>query len=181
MPDRVIKQVNAIRANEKQGRAFRFLNQCKENFECTDKVPEDGLEFHGFLEDEAALYPDVPAELPGVILEDNIDNDQVVTDKPEPDLAERAAASLNNAGIDPQDRLKLIQEHHNVGHGPIGPTLVEYIQDKIIYKITFNLPDAGLAGNNVVPKNNYQQDDNKHTTHPTEDILADNEPRQHPT
>ncbi len=29
--------------------------------------------------------------------------------------------------------------------------MVEADEDKIVYKITFDLPDAGLAGGNVVP------------------------------
>jgi hypothetical protein len=41
MPDRVIKRVNAIRLQEKQGRVFCFVNQSKEPYKWTDFVPED--------------------------------------------------------------------------------------------------------------------------------------------
>ncbi len=116
-----------------------------------------------------------------MILEDEIDNDQVVTDKPEPDFAKRAATDLNNASINPQDRLRSIQEQHDVAQGPIGLAPVKYNQDKIVYKIAFNLPNAGLAGDNVIPEDDCHQRAGDHNTHPTEDILADKEPRQYPT
>ncbi len=48
-------------------------------------------------------YPDLLAELPGVLLEDDDINLQVVTDDPEPNFAELAAAALDNAGINAQD------------------------------------------------------------------------------
>ncbi len=34
---------------------------------------------------------------------------------------------------------------------PPGPTLIEADADKIVYNITFNLPDAGLVGPGIVP------------------------------
>ncbi len=85
MPDHGIKGVNDIGKRNKQGRQFQYLNQRKEPYKWTDEVPKDDPDFQDLLED-TALYPDAPAELPGVILEDNIDDNQVVTDKPEPDL-----------------------------------------------------------------------------------------------
>ncbi len=69
MPDRVVKRVNTIGQREKQGRSFRFLNQCKEPYEWTDTVPEDDPDFQGLLE-EPAPYPDLSSDLPGVALED---------------------------------------------------------------------------------------------------------------
>ncbi len=108
MPDQVIKRVNAIGAREKQGQEFWFLNQRKEPYEWTDKVPEDDPKFQGLLE-ETAQYPDIPAKLPGVELEREIEDNQVVTDEPESDFAELVAAALENAGIDPQDRLRSAQ------------------------------------------------------------------------
>ncbi len=70
MPDRIIAKVNNIRAKEKQGRTFCFLNQQAQPYEWTDEVPEDDMEFQGFLEeDEAAPYPNLSAEPPGVELE----------------------------------------------------------------------------------------------------------------
>jgi hypothetical protein len=53
MPDRVIKQVNAIGAREKQGREFRFLNRRKEPYEWTDEVPEDDPKFQGLFKEMA--------------------------------------------------------------------------------------------------------------------------------
>jgi hypothetical protein len=113
------------------------------------------------------MYLDIPAELPGVILEDDIGSEQVVMDEPEPDFVEQATAVLNNVGIDPQDRLQLLQEQHKAGHGPIGPAPAKNNQDEIVYEITFDLPDTGLTGNNAVKHN-----DDKNTSHATEDIFA---------
>ncbi len=147
MPNRVIKRVNAIGAHEKQGQEFRFLNRRKERYEWTDEVPEDDPEFRGLLK-ETAQYPDIPSKLPGVELEREIKDDQAVTDKPEADFAELAAAALKNAGIDPQDRLRSVQAAMDA---PPGPTLIEADADKILYEITFDLPDAGLVGPGTVP------------------------------
>jgi hypothetical protein len=83
-----------------------------------------------------------------VELEREIEDDQVVTDKPEPDFAELAAAALENAGIDPQDRLRSAQAAVDA---PPGPTLIEADADKIMYEITFDLPDAGLVGPGIAP------------------------------
>jgi hypothetical protein len=104
MPDRIIKRVNMIGAQEKQGRDFRFFNRCLEPYEWTDTVPEDNPEFQGLLEEEeAAAYPDISAELPGVKLESEEEDFKVVMDEPTPDFAHLAAVALENAGIDPDE------------------------------------------------------------------------------
>ena len=45
MSDRVIKCVNAIELQEKQGWAFHFANRSNEPYEWTDLVPEDDPDF----------------------------------------------------------------------------------------------------------------------------------------
>ncbi len=45
MPDRIIKRVNMIGAQEKQGWDFRFLNRCLDPYKWTDTVSEDDPEF----------------------------------------------------------------------------------------------------------------------------------------
>jgi hypothetical protein len=57
MPTCVIKHVDTIRAWEKQGQEFQFVNWNKEPFGWTDEVQEDDPEFQGLLEDkeEAAV------------------------------------------------------------------------------------------------------------------------------
>ncbi len=86
-----------------------------------------------------------------------------VKDDPEPDFEQLAAAALDNAGINPQDRLHAAQAAHTAAEAARaaaaaafeqwGPALVEANQDKIVYKITFDLPDACLIGGNAVPVN----------------------------
>ncbi len=179
MPDQVIKWLNAIGAREKQGQKFRFLNRRKEPYEWTDKVPEDGPEFQGLLE-EMAQYPDIPAKLPGVELKREIEDDQVVTDEPEPDFAELAAAALENAGIDPQDRLRFAQAAVDA---PPGPTLIEADADKIMYEITFDLPNTRLVGPGIVPNYNATpgvaattpiDNDVRNLAMETDELLTDN-------
>jgi hypothetical protein len=155
MPDAVIKRVNDIGLREKQGRTFRFLNRQQEPYEWTDSVPEDDPEFQGLLENkEEAAYPDISAEPPGVELESQEADFTAVTDDPEPDFEQLAAVALDNAGIDPQNRLHAAQAAHAAaaaGFGRQGPALVEADEDEIVYEITFDLPDAGLLGGNVIP------------------------------
>ncbi len=71
----------------------------------------------------------------------------MVTDDPEPDFAALAAADLDNAGIDPYDRLhaaqQLQQQQAANPAPPTGPAMIEANKDKIKYEITFDLPDAG--------------------------------------
>jgi hypothetical protein len=162
MPDRVLKRVNDIGLREKQGQTFRFLNRRREPYKWTDSVPEDDPEFQGLLKDEEeAAYPDIRAEPPGVELESEEADFSAVTDDPEPEFKQLAAAALDNAGINPQDRLHAAQAAHTAAEAARaaaaadfehrGHALVEANQDKIVYKITFDLPDAGLIGGNAVP------------------------------
>ena len=155
MPDRVIAKVNRIGLREKQGRDFWFLNRRKEPYEWTNTVPEDDPEFQGLLEEEEpAPYPEVSAELPGVLLESEDNEDfQVVTDEPSPDFEDLAAMALDNAGIIPADHLRRAnlaaeQALDRKAHAR-RPALVEADEDEVVYKLTFDLPDAGLG--NLVP------------------------------
>ncbi len=104
MPNKVIDKVNRIGKSERQGREFRFLNCSKELYSWTDLVPEDDPEFQGLLEEEAP-FPELSAQLPGVPLECDKDDKvfEVVTDEPEPDFDNLAAAALDNASMDTGD------------------------------------------------------------------------------
>ena len=65
-----------------------------------DEEDDDGLLIR---EEEAAPYPDIPAEMPGMITEYNkmIDGDVVVIeDDPVPDEMERAALAAENSGLE---------------------------------------------------------------------------------
>ena len=150
MPNRVIKRVNTIGLRGKQGRMFCFTDRLKEPYEWTDFVPEDDPDFQGLLEDNQAPFPDISAELPGVPLEEEESNFQVVTDKPEPDFEDLAAAALDNAGIDTADRLRAARVAvEAAAAAPLwpqqdGPCLIEADPGEIVYKIVVELPDAGL-------------------------------------
>ena len=146
MPDRVIKRVNTIGLREKQGRTFRFNDRLKEPYEWTDFVPEDDPNFQGLLKDDEAPFPDISAELPGVPLEEEESDFQVVTDKPEPDFKDLAAAALDNAGIDTADRLGAARVAAAAPLWPQqdGPCLIEADPGEIVYEIVVELPDAGL-------------------------------------
>ena len=107
MPDHVIRRVNAIGKREKQGWTFWFLNRRGEPYEWTNEVPEDDPEFQGLLEEteDTAVYPDISAELPGVLLEEQEQDFQTLTDEPEPDFRDLAGDALYNAGIDADEAL----------------------------------------------------------------------------
>ncbi len=51
-------------------------------------MPEDDNDFQGLLEDEveAAPYPDISAEFPGVELNEEEQEFQTILDEPEPDF-----------------------------------------------------------------------------------------------
>jgi hypothetical protein len=108
MPSHIIKCVDTIGLRKKQGREFHFVNRNKEPYEWTDKIMEDDPDFQGLLEEEeeVAVHPDIMAELPGVMLEDEMDDTAAVVEDNEPDFWDLDAIALNNAGIDPQERLQ---------------------------------------------------------------------------
>ncbi len=96
-----------------------------------------------------AVYPDISAELPGVDLEEDEQEYQTVTDEPEPDFWDLAGAALHNAGINAEDMLCAagVQAADKVQWQ--GPALVKADEDKIVYKIMFNLSNAGLPTANA--------------------------------
>jgi hypothetical protein len=152
MPDSVIQQVNTIGLKEKQGRSFRFLNRQKEPYKWTDEVPEEDLEFQGLLKadtEEAAAYPNISTKLPEVELTSKEDDYPAITEEPEVDFQHLAAVALDNAGIDTVAWLRTTRDLADaaaIGIAPQNPraALVEANEDKILYEITFDLPDAGL-------------------------------------
>jgi hypothetical protein len=151
MPDHVIKHINAIGKKEGQGHAFQFLNRRQEPYEWTDEVPEDDPEFQGLLdiEEEMEVYPDISAELPGVDLEEDEQEYQTVTDEPEPDFRDLAGAALHNAGINAEDMLCAARAQAADEAQRQGPALVNADEDKIVYKIMFDLPNAGFPTANA--------------------------------
>ncbi len=153
MPDRIIAKVNNIGAKEKQGRTFCFPNQQAQPYEWTDEVPEDKTEFQLLLEEEEAVpYPNLSAEPPGVELEREEAKFTAITKEDEPDFWALAAAALDNAEIDPNVRIQVASNHINNNADQQGPAFVEANQDKIVYEITFDVPDAGLSPRqNTIP------------------------------
>jgi hypothetical protein len=104
----------------------------------------DNPAFQGLLKEEEAVYPDITAELPGVPLEEEVVDHWTVTDEDEPNFRVLAARALDNANINPAAHLWAA---HTAEAQPVapGPALIDADEDQIIYELTFNLPDAGLA------------------------------------
>ena len=160
MLDHVIKRFNTIGQRERQGRDFRFLNRRKEPYEWTDTVPEDDPEFQGLLEEEAP-FPELSAQLPGVPLECDEDDEafEVITDKPKPDFVDLAAAALDNANKDTGDRLRAARaaadataQNANRIIETEGPRMIEPgAPNEIVYDNIFDLPDAGLIPEVIPP------------------------------
>jgi hypothetical protein len=144
MPDWVIEHVNVIGLRKRQGRTFCFLNQKLAPFEWTDSVPEDDDKFQGLLEEEEAAVPDISAELPGVELKAEEAAFQTVEDEPDPLFEDLAMAALDNAGINPHKQLQSACMADKNRQANMAPAMIEPEQDEIVYKITFDLPDAGL-------------------------------------
>ena len=94
---------------------------------------------------------------------------EVVTNEPEPDFADLAAAALNNAKIHMGDRLRAARvaidataqkAYHIIGTE--GPCMIETeAPNEIVYDIIFDLPDAGLIPGAIPP--NFDAE-------PTEDL-----------
>jgi hypothetical protein len=109
--------------------------------------------------EKVAVHLNIPAEHPGVMLEDKMDNAAVVVEDDKPDFWDLAAIAFDNAGIDPQEQLRAAQ---TAVAAPIplpngGPAIIDAKEDKIVYELTSDFPDAGLAQNDgpvVVPMNN---------------------------
>ncbi len=75
-----------------------------------------------------------------------------ITEEEEPDFRALAAAALDNYGINLDVQIRAANNNIGVNAEPWGPAIVEADQDEIVYEITFDLPDAGLApGQNAVP------------------------------
>ncbi len=167
MPDSVIKRINAIGQREGQGCEFRFLNQQREPFTWTNKVPEDNPKFQGLLEnkDEEAVYPDILAELPGVKLEDKEDSRHAVIEEEEPDFQDLATRALENAGIDTEESIWAVNNLPPTALLQGGPALVEADNDEIAYELTFDLPNAGLGivESNIPPAEPTLGDDQDNT------------------
>jgi hypothetical protein len=158
--------VNKIGLQEKQGREFCFLKRWKEPYEWTNTVPEDDPEFQGLLEEEAP-FPEMSAVLPGVPLKEVEEGFQVVAKEPAPDFETLAVAALENAGIDMRDCLHAAQDSaEGAGGGLPGlapantPQVIEAKLNKIVYDITFELPNAGLL---LPPMNDATAEDNTAT------------------
>jgi hypothetical protein len=115
-----------------------------------DEVHEDNQEFQGLLEaeeQEAAAYTDISAKLLGVELASEQDNYGAITEEPEADVHNLAAAALDNAGINTVAQLctaRDLADAAGVAPHNSTETVVEAYKDKIVYKITFDLPNAGL-------------------------------------
>jgi hypothetical protein len=79
-----------------------------------------------------------------VSLEEEVVDYQAITDKDEPNFRVLAARALDNANIDPAAHLRAARAVEAQPVAP-GPASIDADEDEIIYELTFDLPDAGLA------------------------------------
>ncbi len=93
------------------------------------------------------------AELPGVKLElEEMDEAPSIMEDPTPSFKNLAAHVLDNAGIYREEMLRTAHNRVEHEHIPdLGPATINANDDKIVYEIIFNLPDASLHGDNSVP------------------------------
>lgn len=100
MPDRVIRRVLKLGERCKQkcvSERIQFLNRNKEQFSWGDGTEEDGNE--GLVEQEPHESDTLPAELPGVDLEEDHEAVAALQEAPTPSDAEIAQAALQNANL----------------------------------------------------------------------------------
>jgi hypothetical protein len=79
-----------------------------------------------------------------VPLEEEVVDHRAVMDKDEPDFRVLTAWALDNANIDPAAHLRAARVAEAQPVAP-GPALIDADEDEIIYKLMFDLPDAGLT------------------------------------
>ncbi len=92
------------------------------------------LELQGLLtKEDTAPYPDISAEPPGVELESEEFNFQLITDDPEPNFCELVVAALDNVEIIPIKRIQVARDRVAAAAvATSGPRLVEAKEDKIV-------------------------------------------------
>ena len=123
MPQTIINKVNRIGKRESQGKEFSFANRQKVPFEWSDDVPIDDPSFQGLLEPDTP-YPDIPAKLPGVPVEDQEGPQPAMEEELEPDEDALAVLALENAGPGGERAPKAddpveVREDHQVQDGAI--------------------------------------------------------------
>jgi hypothetical protein len=94
-------------------------------------------------EEEAAAYPDISAELPGVEVEEEEKDFQTILDEPEPDFRDTAAAALHNAGIDGDETMRTGRAR---ALAAARTALVEADEDELVYDINFDVSDEVPLG-----------------------------------
>ena len=119
----------------------------------------------------------------------------MVTDEPEPDFEDLAAAALDNANIDMGDRLRAARvaaeapAQNVVADVPTqnSPCIIEaQASDKIVYDIIFDLPDAGLIPGAILPNFDATPTEDPAPAPPTgpttmvPDDNSDDNPRRYP-
>ncbi len=88
-----------------------------------------------------------------------------ITEEDEPDFWALAAATLNNTGINLDVRIRAANNYIKNNAEKQGPAFIEADQDEIVYEITFDLPDAGLApGQNTIPAGADKFGSNTHSS-----------------
>ena len=86
----VKKRVDAMGKRERQTKEWMFLDRNKEPFSWSNEVPDDDPHFQGLLEDDAP-FPNVPGDLPGMVVEEGSPDDAgPIQEEPEPNEGQRA-------------------------------------------------------------------------------------------
>ncbi len=104
-------------------------------------------------------------------------------EKEEPNFRDMAARALDDAGIDTEERIRAANNLPPAALPQDGPALVEADNDKIVYELTFDLPDAGLGvvESNIPPAEPTLGDDQDDTVEAPV-VAADDKPeRRYPT
>lgn len=110
---------------------FNFTNRRNKEYSWDDAVPLNDPTLQGLLQEDAP-FPDIPEELPGVLLEGQEGPQPAVEEEPEPNEERLAELALENAGL----------------HGGRGPVPAE--RGNLVVPPNDDDNEAGVAGGNEV-------------------------------
>ena len=106
MPDAIKRRVEAIGIKNKNNSKLRFRNRKNKQFNWDiEEEDEEALIEDNAVESLAAPYPDIPAEMPWVELEEYLTTPIAADPEPEQatDFKTRAIAATRNANFGPRE------------------------------------------------------------------------------
>ena len=164
MPDSILKRVEAIGVKDKNDAKLRFRNRKNERFDwdMEDEDEEELIEDNA-VDAEVAPFPDIPAEMPGVGLEEHLTT-PLVNAGPEPgqDFEARAAAATRNANFGPR-------EAEILGRDLPAEPAQEAGRDEMVFNLNIVPAAAGEVVESEDPESEVEYEDEANSYGPDSD------------